>query len=554
MKNYLLLLVALMLMAGCANQSTVPLPSSNAPFMWENANIYFMLTDRFNNGDPDNDVNFDRTLETAVNRGFEGGDIKGITKKIKEGYFTDLGITAIWLTPFVEQVHGIVDEGTGGTYGFHGYWAKDWTALDPNFGTEKDLEEMISVAHDHKIRIIMDVVINHTGPVTEKDPVWDAEWVRTQPKCEFQDYFSTVTCTLVKNLPDIKTECEEDVELPIQLVEKWKKEGRYDQEMDELDKFFAETGYPRTPTYYIIKWLTDYVRKYGIDGYRLDTAKHVEESVWSKLRKEVDRAYKEWKAANPEKVMADMEFYMVGEVYNYGISSKEYNFGDTLVDFYKEGINSLINFEFKYDAQRSYEEIFSKYSEILNGELSGYSTVNYLSSHDDGSPFDAYRENPLEAGTKLILCPGAVQIYYGDETSRILHTEGAEGDAHLRTFMNWDELESDARVSGYKVKDVLLHWQKLGKFRKDHPSVGAGVHTILSESPYIFKREYVLDNYSDKVIVGIDLSPGEKTISVDKEYKEGQLVYDAYSGKSAKVDDGMVKMNTEFDIVLLFTK
>ena len=70
-------------------------------------------------------------------RGFEGGDIKGITQKIKEGYFTDLGINAIWMTPIVEQIHGGTDEGTGVTYGFHGYWAKDWTKIDPNLWNQR---------------------------------------------------------------------------------------------------------------------------------------------------------------------------------------------------------------------------------------------------------------------------------------------------------------------------------------------------------------------------------------------------------------------------------
>jgi alpha-amylase len=76
--------------------------------VWEAANVYFLLTDRFNNADPSNDVNFERTEETAVLRGFEGGDLKGITQKINEGYFTDLGINAIWMTPVVEQIHGAI--------------------------------------------------------------------------------------------------------------------------------------------------------------------------------------------------------------------------------------------------------------------------------------------------------------------------------------------------------------------------------------------------------------------------------------------------------------
>ena len=140
------------------------------PFVWEGANIYFLLTDRFNNGKPENDINFERKDSTAVLRGFEGGDIAGITKKIESGYFTDLGINAIWFTPIVEQIHGSTNEGTGNTYGYHGYWTKDWTAIDPNFGNKQDLQNLVKTAHSKGIRILLDVVLNHTGPVTDIDP------------------------------------------------------------------------------------------------------------------------------------------------------------------------------------------------------------------------------------------------------------------------------------------------------------------------------------------------------------------------------------------------
>ncbi len=551
MKSYILPFLFILAL-GCTSQTNPVSAPLDAPFIWENANIYFLLTDRFSNGEPENDINFNRTEECAVNRGFQGGDLAGVTEKIEEGYFNDLGITAIWMTPFVEQVHGLVDEGTGPTYGYHGYWAKDWTSLDPNFGTEEELAQLIETAHQHGIRIVMDVVINHTGPVTESDPAWNPEWVRLTPTCEHYSYKTTVPCTLVKNLPDIKTDSNEEVELPDELLKKWEKEGRLEQEVEELDTFFELTGYPRTPTYYLIKWLTDYVRKYGIDAYRLDTAKHVEEDVWAKLRKEADRAYSEWKAEHPDKVLSDNKFFMFGEVYNYGISTgKMYNFGDTLVNFYEYGINGLINFEFRTDVGKPYEEIFSKYSDILNGELSGNTVINYVCSHDDEWSHDRMRKNPIETATKLLLCPGITQIYYGDETSRILEAEGAMGDAHLRSFMNWEELDANSEVSGHKVKDVLLHWQKMGKFRAHHPSVGAGIHTMLSASPYIFKREFTSGDYTDKVVVGLALPSGSKIIPVEHEFEDGTTIFDSYSGESATVSGGKVTLDTEFDIVLL---
>ncbi|NOU60350.1 alpha-amylase family glycosyl hydrolase [Marinifilum caeruleilacunae] len=535
----------LILLSACAKVDK-KVEQQETPFVWEGANLYFMLTDRFNNGTADNDVNFERNLPTGKLRGFEGGDIRGIIQKINDGYFTDLGINAIWFTPVTEQIHGAVDEGTGNTYGFHGYWAKDWTALDPNFGSMEDLKELVETAHANGIRVVMDAVINHTGPVTGKDPVWENDWVRTEPQCTYDSYKNTIECTLVKNLPDIKTESTKEVELPESLVQKWKAEGRYDQEVKELDEFFARTGYPRTPKNYIIKWLCDYIVEFGIDGYRVDTVKHTEESVWGDFRKECEYAFAQWKKNNPDKVLDDNDFYTVGEVYNYNISHKfAFDFGDKKVNYYANGFTDLINFEFKYNAQSSYEELFSMYSDILNGDLKGYGVLNYLTSHDDGSPFDQKRERTFESATKLLLSPGTSQVYYGDESARTLLVEGTEGDATLRSFMNWEDIENDAQTQA-----VLSHWQKLGQFRANHPAVGAGVHKMISESPYVFRRSFSKGAYQDQVFVALDLDKGAKEISL-AELENGTKLRDAYSGKETEVKNGKVSIDTEFDILLL---
>lgn len=547
MRKYLGILACVLLLSSCGAKKE-QVAAKDQPFFWEGANLYFLLTDRFNNADENNDVNFERDLTTGKLRGFEGGDIKGITQKIKEGYFDQLGINAIWFTPVTEQIHGSVDEGTGNTYGYHGYWAKDWTALDPNFGTMDDLRELVETAHAHGIRIVMDAVINHTGPVTEKDPVWEESWVRTGPQCKYNNYKNTIECTLVANLPDVKTESNEEVEIPAVLAQKWKDEGRYEQEMKELDEFFARTGYPRTPKYHIIKWLCDYIIEFGIDGYRADTVKHTEESVWADLRKECEYAFQLWKKNNPEKVLDDNDFYSVAEVYNYNISNKfDFDFGDKKVNYYANGFTDMINFEFKYNAKSDYEDLFSKYSNILNGDLKGYGVLNYLTSHDDGMPFDQKREKSIESANKLLLSPGTSQIYYGDETARPLLAEGAVGDANLRTFMNWEDVKSNP-----KTQEILKHWQILGQFRKNHPAVGAGVHKMISKSPYVFSREFKKGNYSDEVVVALNLPKGKKEIPVI--FADGTEVKDAYSGKSTKVKNGKIVLDTDFDIVLLERK
>ena len=553
MKKINLLFLFVLLLVSCKDKpaEVVKEVEAQTPFVWENASVYFMLTDRFNNGDTSNDINFERTEEAAKLRGFKGGDLKGVIAKIKEGYFNDLGVNAIWMTPIVEQIHGAVDEGTGLSFGFHGYWTSDWTALDPNFGTKEDLKKLVEIAHKNGIRIVLDAVINHTGPVTENDPVFPESWIRTEPQCTYQDYESTVTCTLVKNLPDIRTGSLENVKLPMHLVEKWKAEGRYEQEIKELDAFFTKTGYPRAPKYYIMKWLSDYITEFGIDGYRADTVKHTEEDVWQDFKSVCDVAFAEFKANNPDKVLDDNNFYLVGEIYNYGISGGKYfDFGDKKVNYFDDKFTSQINFEFKWNAaQNTYEELFSRYDSILNNELDGFGILNYVSSHDDGQPFDKERTKPFESATKLLLSPGSAQIYYGDESARKLVVEGANGDANLRSFMNWEEISTNE-----KTKEILTHWQKLGKFRANHPAVGAGVHKMISESPYVFQRTYLKEDFNDSVIVGLDLNKGKKEIMVGEIFAEGSVLKDAYSGKEVAIKNGKVVIDSPFSIVLLEEK
>ncbi|MBC7494161.1 MAG: alpha-amylase, partial [Flavobacterium sp.] len=504
------------------------------PFVWEGANLYFLMTDRFNKSEKSNEIYFDRNKPTGKLRGFEGGNMRGIIQKIDEGYFDKLGTNVIWLTPIVEQIHEGVDEGTGMSYGFHGYWTRDWTAIDPNFGTKKDLAELVTKAHSKGIRIMLDAVINHTGPVTNVDTVWPEDWVRTGPQCDYKTFNGTTACTLVSNLPDILTESEKEVELPAFLIEKWKKEGRYEKEMTSLNAFFKQTGYPRTPKFYIIKWLTDYISEFGIDGYRCDTVKHTDENVWADFKKECQIAFENWKKNNPAKVLDNNSFYTVAEVYNYGISGGQvFDFGDKKVNYYEHGFNNMINFEFKWDAQKDYETIFSKYSSKLNGDLKNFSVLNYLSSHDDGQPFDAKREKSIESGTKLLLTPGISQTYYGDETARSLVVEGTNGDAALRSFMNWNELKN--KIS---TQNNLLHWQKLGQFRRKHPSIGAGVHHQIEAKYYTFSRSFSKGKFNDNVVVGLNYPKGYKEVAVGKIFKNGTKVKDAYSGNKSIVVDG----------------
>ena len=172
--------------------------------------------------------------------------------------------------------------------------------------------------------------------------------------------------------------------------------------------------------------------------------------------------------------------------------------------------------------------------------------VNYLTSHDDSTPFDKERKKPYRAANVLLLTPGASQIYYGDESGRSLNIEGTQGDVTLRSLMNWEELDS---VENNKA--VLAYWQKLGTFRGNHPSIGAGRHQRLSKNPYVFSRTYVDGEFKDKVLVGLDLPKGKKFLWIKGFFGDGTTLYDTFSKTLVTVENGKVFPDNDFDIALL---
>ncbi|MHA7055850.1 alpha-amylase family glycosyl hydrolase [Aquimarina sp. M1] len=548
MKKSLLLLTIITL---CLSKRSYTQADRNLPFVWENATVYFVLTDRFENGDPSNDLAYGRPQDGPPLRNFEGGDLLGLINKIEEGYFDDLGINALWITPPIENIYGAVP---GAGYGFHGYWAKDWTNIDRNIGTNTLFGTFVDTAHEHGIRVLLDVVLNHVGPDTSTDQnqSWPDEWVRRDPNCNFQGPDGTIPCELVDNLPDIRTDSNENVSLPDWLLDKWSQEGRRDQQENELDNFFSRTGKLRSPRNYIVKWLTDYVRKYGVDGFRVDTVKHVEESVWKELEAEGIIALKEWKTNHPDKKLDDLDFWMTGEVFNYNAPTMGRNFtGDGFnVDYYDNGFANLINFEFRFNAEQGLESIFSSYDNLLQNQLGeGKSAMNFLTNHDTEEVFDRNRQKTFEAGTKLLLTPGPAQIYYGDETARTLTPGGgATGDATLRSTMNFDELNNPNSIAS----QTLAHYQKIGKFRREHVSVGAGKHSKLLDTPYTFKREYNKNGFEDETLVytGND-NNFTGALDVFELWPDGTELQDYFSGTLATVSNGTITFGTTFGLVLI---
>jgi alpha-amylase len=249
---------------------------------------------------------------------------------------------------------------------------------------------------------------------------------------------------------------------------------------------------------YLVKWHTDWVRRFGIDGFRVDTAKHVELATFAALKQAGVAALAEWKAANPSKKLDDAPFWMTAEVFPHGVRKDEY--------YTLGGFDSVINFDFQGEScvsslsscrivtllQQSgevplgaatIENLYAGYSQAIAGDPT-FGILSYLSSHDTRLNFAAVSNDAAkqrQAGTALLLAPGGVIIYYGDETGRRASFSLSDPQQGTRSDMNFDT--SDATI--------LAHWRKLGDFRRRHAAVGAGVHARISSpaSTYAFSRK-----------------------------------------------------------------
>ena len=489
-----------------------------APFSWHNATVYFVLTDRFVNGDPSNDNSYGRHKDGMQEIGtFHGGDLKGLASKLD--YLQKLGVNALWISSPLEQIHGWVGGGTKGDfphYAYHGYYTQDWTRLDANMGSEADLRTLVDEAHRRGMRVLFDVVMNHTGYATLADmqeyqfgalylngeeqkkilgerwtdwrpgpgqswhsfndyinfsdkTAWQNWWGKNWIRTDIGDYdnpgFDDLTMSLAF-LPDLKTESTTASGLPVFYRHKPDTHAR------EMPGF--------TPRDYLTHWLSEWVREYGIDGFRVDTAKHVEMAAWQQLKTQATDALAAWKKANPQKKLDDAPFWMTGESWGHGVMQS---------DYYRHGFDAMINFDYQEQAAGAVSCLagMDLVWQQMAEKLQDFNVLSYLSSHDTR----LFREGGQQAAELLMLAPGAVQIFYGDETSRPFGPTGSDPLQGTRSQMNWQDIDG-------KAAPTLRHWQTLGQFRARHPALGAGKQTTLSlPQGYGFTREHG----DDKVMV-----------------------------------------------------
>ena len=490
---------------GISNDLLIPLeegevledPADLTRFDKEAQIMYFTLIDRFNNGNTSNDDPLeDPRVEGPAN--YYGGDIKGITKKIEDGYFASLGINSIWLSPITQnplEAYQEYIEPQRYYSGYHGYWPIFSNKVDHRFGTEEELKELVRVAHENGINILLDFVCNH---VHELHPIYQ----------EHPEYATPLELS--------------DGRKNLRLFDEERLTTWFDTFMPSLD--FSKQEVIELQADSALFW----IKEYGMDGYRHDAAKHISIPFWRyvtrKLKEEVI-----WKEGRP--------IYQIGETYGSrelintyigtGLMDAQFDF-----EIFNAASSALINDDLGFkDVAKSLQSTFDYF---------GYhNSMGYISGNHDkprfislagggldpnedareagwirkvevGDPIGYNRLRVLHAFNASI--PGVPVIYYGDE---IGIPGGNDPDCRrMMRFSNWSEEESTTKAF---VEEIM-------KLRRNRMSLIYGdTEVLVVEDDYII----ILRKYFNEVTIAI-LYEGKEdaTISFDipEEIQEVELI------------------------------
>jgi len=423
--------------------ASVPAPSaSRAPREWRDEILYFVLVDRFADGDPSNDVKVDRSAKGA----FHGGDLAGLTAQLDE--IASLGITAIWVNPLVKNIDDYVTGSGMPDWAYHGYWADDFQRLDPRFGTEAELRAFVDACHARGIKVLLDVVYNHAGYGTQylRDPRTRG-WLRSNEGggCGDDDLTSCLS-----GLPDWKTE------------------------LPEVADFLLEAQ---------IGW----ARRSGADGFRLDTVKHVDHPFWQEHRKRT-RA-----ALGPG-------FFLLGEVWGGDPDVLDPWFaGDEMdagFDFGFQG--SVLGFV----QGRGRAVAFDRYLASRGKVRKGYLLSHYLSTHDVPGALSqlGFDKDLFRLAVVLELTVSGIPVvYYGEEVGR---PGGAWPDN--RSDMPWGAREVLPGAGMPRDEALREDYRKLIAIRRAHPALSRGTHLglVTAGDLYIFQRQEPANG--DAVVIAIN--------------------------------------------------
>ncbi len=447
-------------------------------FDWDEAVVYFMMTDRFFDGNESNNTASGADTYGKNNPGlYHGGDFAGVTAKLD--YLQDLGVNTIWLTPIVENVKGVAvtDEGKEDVpynAAYHGYWASDFTKLNPTLGTTEEFETMISEAHKRGMRIMVDIVVNHAGYGSES--------------------------TFADMLRD-KSISEGD-------IKSWQ---------DGLPDFATENADVRAK---LVEWQTSWMKDYGVDYFRVDTVKHVDSTTWAALKNSTTEV-------NPS-------FKMIGEYYGAGYASNGSTLGTGQMD-------ADLDFDFNDQATSfvsgnisSVESFLSSRNTALNN---AYMTGQFLSSHDENG-FKAslmngkqYTEDKataaaLVAATLQLTAKGIPVIYYGEEV----------GLSGLNNYpYNTNRYDMDFSKAT-KDNVTYQHYKNLLSIRNAYTDVFARGSRKVVASSNEEGYDVVSRSYGGTTLyVGMNIKDTAKEVKVPVSLAAGTEVKDLYSGATYTV-------------------
>lgn len=564
MKSIIYLLLALLLCLSAAVQS-----SARKTFDADAATVYFVITDRFCNGDSANDVNYGRIVDYGSERlnaaTFHGGDFKGMLKKAREGYFTDLGVDVVWMTDVYEQIHGWMS-GSGPVndfphYGYHGYYPLDYTQIDKNYGTVDEFRALVDTLHAQGIRVMLGANLNDPGYPTLLDAVQygfaetgmtEAEAAKHHPRWSFDDFFAgrlnwkgwygrgwvrmpdedwdendPLQATLF-GMPDFKDESDEKVDIPQFLINKWKREGCDNNPWVNPAAMKLRQNRPWSPMQYLIAWIASWVEEFGIDGFRCDIVENVHLYRWKQLNAACNDALRRWRNKHKGEPASDWteRFYMTGDYDGASIDYKP--------DYADAGFSSMVNF------------YFPKHGDLDGIVYTWQAYADSIAAHPGWHPFsylnnsyhrDADMNNMIDCATTLLLSPGVIQIFYGDETGRKLSDArlNVDSDQAFRSDMDWDDVDAT----------LLAHFKKLGQIRKNNPVIAAGKQLTLDTHTCLRYDD------TDKALIRLCPGPGTE-IDVNGIFSDGVILTELYTGKQAEVRGGKITLDRYENKIAIF--
>ncbi len=495
--------------AGAHFATAAPYPS---PSDWRDENIYFIFTDRFNDGDPSNN-NLESTngspYAPSVNRGIHGGDFNGIEKKMD--YIKALGATAIWITPIPLNV--------GGDSAYHGYGAQDFNTLAPHLGTMTDLSNMVSAAHSRGIKVMLDVVCNHSGDLIGSS---DSGYPNYKPPPGYSLRYNNSSN---KHAPPFLTNSAAPTLTSIfhnnGTIGNYVDPEQILGELARLDDFATETTYVRTN---MVNIFTNWVGRADLDGFRVDTVKHVDMGFWQYWCPQLHSFGNSIGKSN---------FFMFGEVWDSESVCGSFTGTKAGGAF---ALDSVLDYPLKYavdpvfaTASGNTKLIEDHYNAIAGNYDSNawFRLVTFLDNHDNSnSRFLSNAGNNTNrlgvALTFLYTSRGIPCLYYGTEQAF-----NGGGDPANREDMFDGQYEQTASLGDNfnQTHPLFRLVAKLNNLRRLYPSLRTGGHRNLlsnASSPGLFA--YARTNGTEEVFVVFNTGSTQSTPALPTTYSAGTVL------------------------------